>query len=131
MLQTEEPLVDYLIIQHIANQCSVYFASHGIDCKVDCNLSKSTVKCLQKLDKLQPHQFAQVFNSAKKKDPDILSYDKPMRNYGNFKDWLTAVLKEKLKEKECGSDVLNQKPVTNKLYLALGCFNTRAMQQVK
>ena len=55
LLQTEEPLVDNLTIQHIANQCSVYSASDGIDCKVDFDLSKSTVKCLQKFDELQPH----------------------------------------------------------------------------
>ena len=47
LLQTEEPLVDDLTtIQHIANQCSVYFALCGINCKVNCDLSKSTVNCL-------------------------------------------------------------------------------------
>ena len=88
--QTKEPLVDDLTIEHIAHQCSVYFASYG----KDCELSKSTVNCLQRLDKVQPHQFAQVFKAAKKKNPDILSYDKAMRDYNNLKDWFAATLKE-------------------------------------
>ena len=83
-----------LTLQHIANQCSVYFASYGIYCEVDCALSKEAISCFQKLDELLPHQFAQVFKVAKKKNPDILSYDKAMRDYNNPKDWLAAALKE-------------------------------------
>ena len=41
-----------------------------------------------------PHQFAQVFKAAKKKNPDILSYDEAMRDYKNLKNWLAAALKE-------------------------------------
>ena len=94
MLQTEEPLVDDLTIEHIANQQSVHFALYGIDCEVNCYLLKSTVDCLQKLDKLQPRQFAQVFKDAKKKNQDILSQDKAIQDFENLKDWLTAALKE-------------------------------------
>ena len=94
MLQTEEPFVDNLIIEHIANQCSVYFASYGINCNIQGDLSKMTVQCLQKLDKMQPHQFAQVFKAAKKSNPDIFSYDEAMRDHENLKDWLAAALKE-------------------------------------
>ena len=65
-----------------------------IICMVDCDLSKSTINCLQKLNELQPHQFAQMFKAAKKKNPDILSYDKAMHNYDNLKAWLAAALKE-------------------------------------
>ena len=55
---------------------------------------KWIVNYLQKLDKPQPHQFAQVFKAAKKKNPDILSFNKAMCNYGNLKAWLAAALKE-------------------------------------
>ena len=55
---------------------------------------KWIVNYLQKLDKPQPHQFAQVFKAAKKKNPNILSYNKAMRNYNYLKDWLAAALKE-------------------------------------
>ena len=53
-----------------------------------------TIACLAKLDKLPPHQFAQVFKAAKKTNPDILSYNEAMRDYENVKDWLAAALKE-------------------------------------
>ena len=53
-----------------------------------------TRNCFQKLDELKPHQFAQVFKAAKKKNPDILSYDEAMRDHKNLKDWLAAALKE-------------------------------------
>ena len=46
LLQTEQPLVDDLTIEHIEDQCNVYFASYGNDdCKVDCDLWKSTIAC--------------------------------------------------------------------------------------
>ena len=40
LLQIEEPLVYNLTIQYIGNQCSVYFVSYGIDCKVNFDLLK-------------------------------------------------------------------------------------------
>ena len=93
-VQTEGPLVEDLTIQHIANHCSVFLALYGIDCEVDCALSVETINCFQKLNELMPHQFAQVFKAAKKKNPDILSYDEAMCDYKNLKDWLAAALKE-------------------------------------
>ena len=86
--------MDDLTIEYIANQCSVYLVSYGIHCEVDCDLSKSAIDCFEKLDQLQPHQFAQMFKAAKKKNPDILSYNKAMHNYENQKAWLAAALKE-------------------------------------
>ena len=75
------------------SQCTQDWSS--IDCEVDCDLSKSTINCLKNLtNKLQSHQFAQVFKAAKKKNPNILSYDKAMRNYDNLKAWLAPALKE-------------------------------------
>ena len=105
LLQTEEPLLDDLTIQHIANQCSVNFTLYCIDCKVNCDLSKSKVDWLQKLDELQPHQFAQVFKAAKKKNHDILSYDKAMCHYYP-KNWYTYFCKALLKlgQQECPFD---------------------------
>ena len=43
---------------------------------------------------MSPHQFAQVFQAAKKKNPDILSYDKAMADKENLRAWLAAALKE-------------------------------------
>ena len=133
LIETEEPLVDDLTIQHIANQCFVYFASNGIDCDVNCNLSKSTVNCLKKFNGLQIHQFAQVFKAAKKKNPVILLYDKAMCDYDNLKAWLVVALKKSnnLKKKVYGSNVSNQKLVKNKQYHARGCFNTSIILLVK
>ena len=78
--------MDDLTIQHIANHCSVFLSSYGIDCEVKCALSVETINCFQKLDELKPHQFAQVFKAAKKKNPDILLYDKAMRDHKNLKE---------------------------------------------
>ena len=70
---SEETIVDNLTIEHIANHCGVHFALNGTDCKIETKLSAKTVACLTKLDKLSPHQFAQVFKAAGKTNPDILS----------------------------------------------------------
>ena len=75
-----------LTIQHIANHCSVFLSLYGIDCEVDCALSVETINCFQKLDELMPHQFAQVFKAAKKKNPDNLLYDEAMRDHKNLKE---------------------------------------------
>ena len=93
-LPMKELPVDNLTVEHIASQCKVYFAAYGIDCEIEAKLSPETVACLAKLDELPPHQFAQVFKAAKKKNPDILSYNKAMRDYENLKEWLAAALKE-------------------------------------
>ena len=73
-----------------------------------------------------------MFKAAKKKNPDILSYAKAMRNYDNLKDWLAVALKEiKQLEGKGVWVVLNQKSATTKLYHAHGCFDTSATQLVK
>ena len=91
---SEEPLVDNLTAEHIANQCSVYLASFGMECTMDANVSADIVSCLTKMDELPPHAFAQVFKAANKKNPDILSYDEVMRDYDNLQLWLASALKE-------------------------------------
>lgn len=90
----EEPLVDDLTIEHIANQCQAYFASYGIDGEFKDDMTSEKLACLSKLDKLNPHQFAQVFKAAKGKNPDTLSYEEAMSDYKNLKDWLASSLKE-------------------------------------
>ena len=92
--QSEESLVDNLTIKHIANQCCAHFVSYRIDCEVEANLSQETIACLTKLDQLNPHQFAQVFKAAGKKNPDILTYEEVQQDYDNLKEWLAAALKE-------------------------------------
>ena len=90
----EEPLVDDLTIEHIANKCQVYFASYGMDCEIPVDLSPETVECFYKSDELGAHHFAQVFKAAKNKNPDILSYDEAMNDFANLKAWLASALKE-------------------------------------
>ena len=91
---SEEPVVDNLTIEHIANQCSVYLSSFGMECEMDADFSPEIVACLTKLDELPPHAFAQVFKAANKKNPDILSYDEVLNDYDNLQSWLAAALKE-------------------------------------
>ena len=69
---SEEPLVNRTV-EHIANQCQVYMASFGMEGPIDAELSREIIACLTRLNKLQPHAFAQVFKAANKKNPDILS----------------------------------------------------------
>ena len=76
---SDENFINNLTIEHVANHCSVHFASHGIDCEIETKLSAETIACLTKLDKLSPHQFAQVFKAAGEKNPDILSNMKKHR----------------------------------------------------
>ena len=110
---SEEPLVDNLTIEHIANQCSVYLSSFGMECEMDADFSPEIVACLTKLDELPPHAFAQVFKAANKKNPDILSYDEVLNDYDNLQSWLAAALKEikQLEDKkvwvECRKDEAN------------------------
>ena len=91
---SEETIVDDLTIEHIAKHCSVHFASHGIDCEIETEVSAETVACLTKLDELNPHQFAQVFKAAGKTNPDILSHEEVHRDCDNIKKWLAAARKE-------------------------------------
>ena len=65
-------------------------------------LSLCTIHSPARLDKLDPHQFAQVFKAAKGKNPDILSCEVAMADCANLKDWLASALKEirQLKKKE-------------------------------
>ena len=70
---SEENIVNNLTIKHIADHCSVHFASCEIDCKIETKSSAETIACPTKLDKLSPHQFAQAFKATGKKNPDILS----------------------------------------------------------
>ena len=91
---SEEPLVDNMTAEHIANQCSVYLALFGMECNLEAEVSNDIVACLTKLNELPPHAFAEVFKAGKKKNPNILSYDEVMRDCDNLQLWLDAALKE-------------------------------------
>ena len=78
--------MDCLTTEHIANQCCVCFASHGSNCEIETELSSETVVCLTKLNKLSPHQFAQVFKAAGEKNPDILLHEEAQREHNNLKE---------------------------------------------
>ena len=86
-METQNSNLRHSTIKHIANQCCVYFASSGIDCEVEAGLShQETIACLTKLDQLNPHQLAQVFKAAGKKNPDILTYKEVQQDYNNLKE---------------------------------------------
>ena len=91
---SEEPPVDEMTIGHMANQCAAHFAAHRMDCELEADLSEDAIECLPKLDTMSPHQFAQVFQAAKKKNPDILSCREAMVDQADIKAWLEAALKE-------------------------------------
>ena len=91
---SEENIVNNLTIKHIADHCSVHFASHGIHCKIETKSSTKTIACPTKRDKLSPHQFIQVFKAAGEKNPDILLHKEVQRDCKNLKEWLAAALKE-------------------------------------
>ena len=101
-----------MTIEHIANCCIVHFALHGIDCEIETKLPTETVACLTKLDKLSPHQFAQVFEAAGEKNPDILSCDEVQQDCKNLKEWSAAALKEirQLERKGVWTECLKSKP---------------------
>ena len=90
----EEELVDDEMIEHIANHCQMHLVAHGVKHELEVELDEETVVCLAKLDKLDPHQFAQVFKAAKGKNPDALSHEEAMADYENLKDWLASAPKE-------------------------------------
>ena len=71
-----------------------HFASCGIDCEVEADLSQETIACLTKPDQLNPHQVAQAFKAAGKKNPDMLTHEEVQQDYDNLKEWLAAALKE-------------------------------------
>ena len=91
---SEENIVNDLTIEHITDHCSVGFAPHGIDCKIETELSTETIACQTKLDGSSPHQFAQVFKAAGKKNPDILSCKEVQQDHKNLKERLAAAVKE-------------------------------------
>ena len=91
---SEENIVDDLTIEHIVNHCSVCFALHGIDCKIETKPSTETIACLTKLDKLSPCHFAQALNAAGKKNLGILSHEEVQQDCKNLKEWSAAALKE-------------------------------------
>ena len=72
----------------------MHLAAHGVKHELEVELDEETVVCLAKLDKLDPHQFAQVFKAAKGKNPDALSHEEAMADYKNLKDWLASAPKE-------------------------------------
>ena len=95
VFDNENVVISDVGMHHVSKFCSAYFASF------DPNFESTKIEvapiCLSYiagLDKISPHQFAQVFKEAKKKNPDIISYDEAMLDYTNLKDWLTAALNE-------------------------------------
>ena len=91
---SEENLEDKMTIEHIANQCCVHFASCRINCEIETKLSSETVACLNELNKLSPHQFAQVFKAAGEENPNILLHEEVQRDCNNLKEWSAAAPKE-------------------------------------
>ena len=91
---SEENFINDLTIEHVSNHCSAHFVTHGINCKIGTELFTETIACLTKLNKLSPHQFAQVFKAAGEKKPDVLSHREVQRDHKNLKEWLAAALKE-------------------------------------
>ena len=104
---TSTPVITDLQVHHVTNYFAAYFASYGSSydqtATFEAEITPETLSCLASLDELSPHHFAQVFQAAKKKNPDILSYDEAMRDFSKLKDWLAAAMKEiaQLEEKEC------------------------------
>ena len=90
----EGAMVDDKTIEHIANHCQTHSAAHGIKHELEAELDVEATACLAKSDKLNPHQFAQVFKAAKGKNPDMLSHEEAMADYENLKEWLSSALKE-------------------------------------
>ena len=74
-------------------------------------MSTKTIACLTKLDKLSPHQFAQVFKAAGKTNPDILSHKEVHQDCDNIKKWLAAAKKEieQLEQKGTWTECLKSK----------------------
>ena len=87
-------MVDNKTIEHIANHCQMHSAAHGIKHELEAELDVEATACLVKLDKLNPHQFAQVFKAAKGKNPDTLLHEEAMADCENSKDWLASAQKE-------------------------------------
>ena len=98
-----------MTIENIANQCCVCFASCHIDCWIETKLSSETVACLTKLDKPSLHQFAQVFETAGKKNSVILLHKEAQRDCNNLKEWFVAALEEirQLERKGAWTECLN------------------------
>ena len=83
----EENPVDNMTIKHSANQCCVHFASCRIDCETETKLSCDTmIDCLNELDELSQHQFAQVFKVEVEKNPDIPLCEEVQRDCDNLKE---------------------------------------------
>ena len=79
----------------IKNQCSVYFAGFGINHEVDNKMAEGASACFCKIDKMLPHQFAEIFKAGGKKNPDILSYEEVQNDHEKLKKWLVdSALKE-------------------------------------
>ena len=83
-----------MTVEHIANQCHSHLATYGIDCDSELVLNPEIIACFSRLDEMTPFEYASVFQAAKKKTRDILSFEEVMRDYANLKDLLAAALKE-------------------------------------
>ena len=90
----DEGLADNETIEHIANHCQTHLAAHGVKHELEAELDGEAMARLAKSDKLNPHQFAQVFEAAKGKNPDTLLCEEAMADCENPKDWLASTSKE-------------------------------------
>ena len=70
------------------------FASQGVSCKMETELSPSAMAHPAKLDHLSPHQCAQAFKAASEKNLNIPLHEEVQRDCNNLKEWLAAALKE-------------------------------------
>ena len=68
----------------VKNQCSVYFAGFGINQEFTFNMAEGASACFSKIDKMLPHQFAEIFKAGGKKNPDILSYKEVQQDIENI-----------------------------------------------
>ena len=118
-------IVSDVTIEHLANQCTAYFAAYGIDQKVTQPVSQKIATCLGSLDELSPYQFGQVFKAAKQNNPDILSFDQAMRDHLHIEEWLAAALKEitQLEKKNCWSECLKSEAKSKKIIPCTWVFN--------
>ena len=110
--------VDNSAIKHIANQCCAHFALCRIDFEMEAKSSHETIACQTKLDKSSPHQFAQVFKAAGKKNPNVPLHEEAQKDCNNPKEWLAAAPKEitvQLKKKGVWIKCLNSEAKGNQI----------------
>ena len=91
---SNEKIVQILYVYAFPILCGVICSTLCVLVHVQFWKENIDIDCLQKLDKRAPHQFAKVFQAAKKKKRDILSCNEAMTDHADLKAWPAAALKE-------------------------------------